>query len=84
MSRLNLSPGFSSSRRANKLFSAMEANVTELWQMVESMQGELNEMGTAMDSLWLMLGAILVVCECFHQTLPFEILCATLSSCNAC
>jgi len=35
--------------------------------MVETMQEELEEMGTAMDSLWLMLGAILVVCKRFHE-----------------
>lgn len=46
--------------------------------MVEAMQGELDAMGTAMDSLWLMLGAILVVCECFHQTVSFFVLCDKL------
>ena len=48
--------------------SAMEANVTELWQIVQSMQVELDSMGTDMDSLWLMLGAILVACECSQET----------------
>eukprot|EP00752_Nemacystus_decipiens_P010354 g9224.t1 len=39
----------------------MEANVTELWQVVEAMQLELDAMSIDMDALWLMLGAILVV-----------------------
>ncbi|CAN0088594.1 unnamed protein product [Ectocarpus sp. 4 AP-2014] len=39
----------------------MEANVTELWQIVEALQVEVGSMQTDMDSLWLMLGAILVV-----------------------
>lgn len=46
---------------------AMEANVTELWQIVESMQLELDSMSMDMDALWLMLGAILVVCEVLHS-----------------
>lgn len=41
----------------------MEANVTELWQIVEALQVEIKSVHTDMDSLWLMLGAILVVCE---------------------
>lgn len=41
----------------------MEANITELWQIVESMQLELDSMSMDMDALWLMFGAILVVCE---------------------
>lgn len=41
----------------------MEANVTELWQAVEALQMELVSMGTDMDAFWLMLGAILVICE---------------------
>lgn len=49
----------------------MEANVTELSQIVESMQLELDSMGTDMDTLWLMLGAILAVCEncCYAQNI---------------
>ncbi|CAN0032148.1 unnamed protein product, partial [Ectocarpus sp. 12 AP-2014] len=39
----------------------MEANVTELWQIVEALQVEVGSMQTDMDSLWLMVGAILVV-----------------------
>lgn len=39
----------------------MEANATELWQIVESMQLELDSLSVDMDALWLMLGAILVV-----------------------
>lgn len=63
----------------------MNANVTELWQMVELLQLELaalktnvtlsssdalvtasqvDSMGIDIDSFWLMLGSILVVCEC--------------------
>lgn len=41
----------------------MEANVTELWQIVEAMQLELDSRNTDMDAMWLMVGAILVVCE---------------------
>lgn len=41
----------------------MEANVTELWQIVEAMQLEIDSMSVDMDALWLMVGAILVVCE---------------------
>lgn len=62
----------------------MEANVTELAQIVETLRqeisllrgnvtssalsasrvaGQLDALGTDMDSMWLMLGAILVVCE---------------------
>lgn len=63
---------------------SMEANVTELAQIVETLRqeisllrgnvtssalsasrvaGQLESLGTDMDSMWLMLGAILVVCE---------------------
>ncbi|CAM9139874.1 unnamed protein product, partial [Hapterophycus canaliculatus] len=43
----------------------MEANVTEMWLIVESLQRELtfklDSMGTDMDTLWLMVGSILVI-----------------------
>lgn len=58
--------------------AAMEANVTELWQIVESMQLELDSMSMDMDALWLMVGAILVVCESVldgHNHHAFSLLC---------
>ncbi|CAM9681425.1 unnamed protein product [Ectocarpus sp. 6 AP-2014] len=39
----------------------MEANVTELWRIVESLQAEFDTMETDMNVLWLMVGSILVV-----------------------
>lgn len=62
----------------------MEANVTELWGVIETLRAELNSLRTNvtssilsvsaatdglstiardMDTLWLMLGAILVICK---------------------